>query len=167
VTIGNGATYIDNSAFGYCSNLASVTIGDSVNSIGSGAFSCCSSLTAVQFEGNCPADVRSDAFYNADNAIVYYLPGTTGWGPTFGGRPTALWRPQIQTGDASFGLRTNQFGFNIGWASGRVVVVEACTNVANPIWSPVGTNTLTDGSGYFSDPSWTNYAARVYRIRGQ
>jgi hypothetical protein len=27
------------------------------------------------------------------NATVYYLPGTTGWGTTFGGRPTALWTP--------------------------------------------------------------------------
>ena len=33
------------------------------------------------------------------NATVYYLPGTTGWGTTFGGRPTALWiqAPTIQT----------------------------------------------------------------------
>jgi hypothetical protein len=45
------------------------------------------------------------------------------------------------------------------------VVVEASTNLANPVWSPVGTNTLTGGASYFSDPRWTNYPARFYRLR--
>ena len=71
----------------------------------------------------------------------------------------------MQTRDASFGVRTNRFGFNLDWASGRVVVVEACTNLAEPVWSPVGTNVLTDGSAYFSDPGWTDSPARFYRLR--
>ena len=45
------------------------------------------------------------------------------------------------------------------------VVVEACTNLANPAWHPIGTNTLISGSAYFSDPQWTNYPARFYRLR--
>ena len=45
------------------------------------------------------------------NATVYYLPETTGWGSTLGGLPTALWPPQAQVDDSSFGVRTNQFGF--------------------------------------------------------
>ncbi len=40
---------------------------------------------------------------------------------------------------------------NITWASGTLVVVEGCTNVANPTWVPLQTCTLTDGSIYFSD----------------
>jgi uncharacterized protein YkwD len=44
-------------------------------------------------------------------------------------------------------------------------VVEACTNLVNPDWSSVGTNTLTGGSSYFSDPEWTNSSARFYRFR--
>jgi hypothetical protein len=76
-----------------------------------------------------------------------------------------LWTPQVQTSDTSFGVRTNRFGFNINWASDRVVVVEACTNLANPTWNPVGTNTLTGGWCYFSDPDWTNYPGRFYRLR--
>ena len=71
----------------------------------------------------------------------------------------------MQTSDASFGVRTNQFGFNLDWASGMTVVVEACTNLANPTWHPIGTNTLTTGSAYFNDPQWTNYTARFYRLR--
>jgi hypothetical protein len=37
--------------------------------------------------------------FSYDNdATIYYLPGTTGWGPTFGGRLTAVWiqAPTIQ-----------------------------------------------------------------------
>ncbi len=57
------------------------------------------------------------------------------------------------------------FGFNFTWASGRVIVVEASADLGNPVWSPVGTNTLTGGSSYFSDPEWTNYPTRLYRLR--
>jgi hypothetical protein len=78
---------------------------------------------------------------------------------------TPLTNPQIQTGDASFGVRTNRFGFTISGTSGSVVVVEACTNLTNPTWAAVGTNTLTGGSSYFSDAQWTNYPARHYRLR--
>jgi hypothetical protein len=101
------------------------------------------------------------------NATVYYLPGTMGWDTAFGGRPTALWKPQVQAGDASFGVRTNQFGFTIAWASGRVVVVEASAELANPVWFPLQTNTLSGDSFYFSDPQWTNYANRFYRLRSR
>jgi len=64
-----------------------------------------------------------------------------------------------------FGVRTNQFGFTVTWASGLVIVVEACTNLAIPDWSPLQTNTLSSDSLYFSDPQWTNYPARFYRFR--
>ena len=63
-----------------------------------------------------------------------------------------------------FGVRTNQFGFNITGSSNLVIVVEACC-LTNLTWVPVGTNTLTGGSCYFSDPQWTNYPVRCYRLR--
>ena len=164
VTIPSSVTRIGDRAFYGCSSLASVTIPGSVTSIGVKAFLFCNSLRGVYFEGSAPPDLDS-LFLDTDNMTVYYLPGTTGWGPEFGERPTALWKPQVQASDASFGVRTNQFGFNISWASGRVVVVEASTGLAHPVWSPVGTNSLTDGSSYFSDPQWTNYPGRFYRLR--
>jgi hypothetical protein len=71
----------------------------------------------------------------------------------------------VQSSDASFGVRTNQFGFNVTWASGKILVVDACTNLATPIWVPLETNTLASDSLYFSDPSWTNHPLRFYRIR--
>lgn len=66
--------------------------------------------------------------------------------------------------DASFGVRTNQFGFTITGTSNLVIVVEASTNLAGPAWYPLQTNTLAGGSSYFSDPQWSNYSARFYRL---
>lgn len=56
-------------------------------------------------------------------------------------------------------------GFTITWASDKVVVVEAATDPVHPVWFPVGTNTLADGSAYFSDPDWVNHPVRLYRLR--
>ena len=74
--------------------------------------------------------------------------------------------PQAQA-DAKFGVISNRFGFNIKWANGRVVVVDSCTNLAKPTWVSLQTNTLTNGSVYFSDPNWINCIGRFYRIRSQ
>ena len=60
--------------------------------------------------------------------------------------------PQIQTSDASFGVRTNRFGFNLSGTSGQVVVVEACTSLANSTWVPVGTNTAHRRNVLFQRP---------------
>jgi hypothetical protein len=121
VTIGSGVTLIDESAFSGCTSLRNVTIPDSVAiivsyafsgctkltsvTIGNGvidirdrAFSECSGLTGIYFRGNAPS-LGPDVFSGANNAIVYYLPTTTGWGPTFGGRPTALWIEPPAYGD--------------------------------------------------------------------
>ncbi|MGO8928187.1 MAG: leucine-rich repeat domain-containing protein [Limisphaerales bacterium] len=166
ITIPNSITSIGMQAFLSCSNLTSITIPGTVTNIGISAFWDCSGLTAVYFEGNAPS-ISISPFGPNYPPTVYYLPGTTGW-LTFAnsaGCRVLPWNPQVQTSDGSFGVQTNQFGFNITWASGMVVVVEACTDLANPIWSPVGTNTLTNGSSYFSDPQWTNYPARLYRVR--
>ena len=46
-----------------------------------------------------------------------------------------------------------------------VVVVEACTNLASPVWEPVQTNTLTSGQMDFIDPVPMNNAGRFYRLR--
>ncbi len=43
--------------------------------------------------------------------------------------------------------------------------MEASASLTDPVWAPVATNTLTGGSAYFSDPEWTNYPARFYRLR--
>jgi hypothetical protein len=163
-TIPNGVTSVPDGAFDSCFSLTNVTIPNSVTSIGVAAFYNCVSLTGIYLEG-VPPSFGPYVFDGDNNATVYYLPGTTGWGTTFDGLPTALWIPHVLTSDASFGVRTNQFGFNITWASGMTVVVEACTNLVDSTWYPLQTNTLTGASSYFSDPQWTNYPARFYRLR--
>jgi hypothetical protein len=164
--IPNSVTSIGEDAFWGGASLTGVTIPNSVTNIGDFAFSGCASLTSIYSQGNAPTPTNDSSVFSGDNnGIVYYLPATTGWGSTFDGRPTKLWNPQVQTNSTTFGVRTNLFGFNIIGTSGLAIVVEACTNLANPIWLPVATNTIAGSSSYFSDPQWANYPARYYRFR--
>ncbi len=43
-------------------------------------------------------------------------------------------------------------------------MVEAFTNLANPVWVPVQSMTVTNGLAYFTDPNWSNYPTRYYGI---
>ena len=165
VMVGESVSSIGNLAFDMCFSLTTVTIGKSVTNIGDGAFGHCISLTALNFEGNAPNIPNNCGLCVSYDATVYRLPSTTGWGSTFGGRPTVLWKPRMEATDSSFGVWTNQFGFNITWARGMTVVVEASSSLPNPTWSPVSTNTLTSGSSFFSEPLWPKYSARFYRLR--
>ena len=90
IAIPANVTSIGDLAFEYCGSLISVTIGNSVSSIGDGAFASCSSLAAVYFEGDAPK-LDGDRVFDGTSATIYYLPGTLGWRPTFGGRPTMPW----------------------------------------------------------------------------
>jgi hypothetical protein len=153
VTVPDSVTSVGQWAFRECPSLASVTVGTNVSSVGDYAFYECPSLTEVFFRGNVP--VLGSAVFDGDsNVTIYYLPETAGW------------NPQIQTGDASFGVRTNCFGFSITGTSTLGVLVEACTNLADPAWFPVSTNVINGGSSYFSDSDWTNYPSRFYRLGG-
>jgi hypothetical protein len=159
VIIPKSVTNIGDWAFAYCTSLTSVTIPASVTNIGAWTFVYCTSLTSAYFLGNAPPD--DGTVFASDPATVYYLAGTTGWGSTFGSVPAVLWNPH----SLSPGFTAGQFGFNVTGSSNLVIVVEACTNLSNPTWTPVGTNTLNGGSSYFSDPQWTNYTSRFYRLR--
>ena len=143
-------------------------MGADVAIIGSDAFLGCTNLTSVYFGGNAPF-VDSSAF-DGDSTIAYYLPGTLGWDnfSATTGLATAFWflpNPLILNRGPGFGVQSGQFGFTISWATNVPVVIEACTNLSNPVWSPVATNTLTGGSSYFSDPQPANLPARFYRLR--
>ena len=174
VTIPNGVTSIEGGAFSGCTSLTSVTIPNSVTTLNEGSYSMwqytfgrCTNLTSVNFQGNAPI-LDSHVFDGYVKATVYYLPGTMGWGSDVWGLSDSLMGtsyPVILTTAPSFGIQTNGFGFIISWATNLFVVAEASSNLANPVWSPVRTNTLTDGWSYFSDPDWANYPSRFYRIR--
>jgi hypothetical protein len=146
--------------------VTSIVVPPSVKSIDDDAFSFEGpSFTSVYFEGNAPT-APSDLFY-PDDVTVYYLPGTTGWGTNFGGASTAQWRlanPCMLNTVAGPGTVSNQFSFVISWATNRTVRVEACTNLAAPVWVPVSTNVLVNGVSSFSDSTWTNAPRRFYRL---
>lgn len=170
ITIPASVTSIGADAFFNCTNLSSVTIGNGVTNIQQEAFDLCVNLNAVYFEGNAPglgAEVFVLFGIFSEPTTVYYLPGTTGWSMFDSNsdlNPAVPWNPQAQTTDGSFGVQNDQFGFNLTGTSNLVIVVEACTNPANPVWSPVSTNTLINGTSYFSDPQWTNFPGRFYRF---
>jgi hypothetical protein len=184
-TILGSVTKVGDDAFTGCESLTGITIPEGVVSIGNGAFVDCKILTpsitfpssvitigdmpfvwsygifSVYFSGNAP-NVGSGEFMQMLSPTVYCLPGTTGWSSFDLGDPyrppIVLWNPQTQ----NFGVQAGQFGFTITNAGSPTVVIKACTNLVNPVWTPVATNTLTGGSSYFNDPDWTNYPARFY-----
>jgi hypothetical protein len=158
VTIPNSVTSIGYGAFAYCSSLTSVTIPSSVTSIGTYAFQSCASLTSAYFLGNAPFDFGT--VFNFDPATVYYLPGTTGWGSTFGSVPAVLWNPHA----TAMSVTGGHFGFTLTGPTNAVIVVEATTDLAHPVWLPVSTNTLSGlGTSAFNDPA--GYPMRYYRFR--
>jgi hypothetical protein len=165
IVVPNSVTNIGGTAFAFCAGLTNVTLGSGVTNIGDYAFSSCTKLTAVYCQGNAPIPGVSVFYNDFGSTTVYRLPGTSGWASTHAGHPVALWNLTVQASFNGFGVRTNQFGFNITSTGGVVVVVEACTDLAHPIWTPLQTNTLAGNSSYFSDPQWTNYPARLYRLR--
>jgi hypothetical protein len=152
-----------------CTSLTNVIVGKGLLYLGLGTFSGCTNLLNEYFKGDAPTPGTSplyvDVFGSDDPTTVYYLPGTTGWGSTYADRPAVLWNPQIETGDASFGVRLNGLGFNITGTADIPVVIEACTNRVAGSWVPLQSCTVTNGLVYFGDPQWGNYPNRFYRIR--
>ncbi len=92
VIIPEGVTSIDLETFTHCSALLSIDLPSSVTYIAAQAFQGCTNLVRVCFAGNAPM-AGSYAFETTNPRLaIYFLPGTTGWGPTFGGRPTKEWK---------------------------------------------------------------------------
>ncbi|HEV2331476.1 MAG TPA: leucine-rich repeat domain-containing protein [Verrucomicrobiae bacterium] len=158
ITIPNSVTNMGFFVFWQCVSLTNVVIGSGVTNIGYQVFAYCYNLQGVYFTSNAP-EMNPDTFDGDGIATAYYLPGMTGWGATFDGLPTALWLPQL----VDSGVRTNQFSFQVNWASGETAVVEGCTNLSQPVWSPLQTNTLSNNSWQFSDAQWMKYPNRFYR----
>jgi hypothetical protein len=117
-------TNIGWTSFGSC-GLTSISIPSSVLNIGVHAFAYCAELRAVYFESNAP-NCDATAFFGDDNASIYYLPWTRGWGPTYGGAPTVVWNPLSQVHNGGF--ETGDF---TGWtlAGNTIIPAGLCNGV--------------------------------------
>jgi hypothetical protein len=172
LTIPNSVTGIEYYAFGNCHDLTNIIIGNGVTYIADDAFWYCSTLAGIYFLGSAPGG-DTTPFYETffgDSATGYYLPGTIGWSDTLGDLSMTPWLlpyPVILNNNFGFNTMNNQFGFTVSWATNLPVVVEACTNLSNPVWQSVQTNTLTDGWFHFGDQQWTNHPTCFYRIHSQ
>ena len=164
VVIGDGVTSMGNYVFTGCFNLRNITIGRGLTSIGLLAFSDCATLQSIYFEGNAPS-LGDLAFQGSSLVTIFRLPDATGWGGGFGGRPTVIWDPVIDTNGPRFGFEDGQFGFNIISASDLTVDVQGSNDLDPSSWADLGTVTLADGAFYFTDPNSTEILVRFYRLR--
>jgi len=94
-------------------------------------------------------------------------------GPVSGGSEGSSWfaesllslvpYPVILTGDDSFGIISNRFGFRVDAALGQAVVIEGSTNLST--WNPVATNLHGNSPFYFSETFSPTLPRRYYRAR--
>lgn len=156
-------TSIGTFAFFLCSNLTGVTIPASVTTIGDQAFNDCNQLTNIVFLGNAPSAGTLVFGSAGPPKTIYYLPGTSGWGATYAGFPTAplalsITAPSVQSG---------QFGLYVSGPAGMSVVLESTTTLTGGTWLPQQTNTLTGSPWYFTDPAWRSHLIQFFRVRSQ
>jgi uncharacterized repeat protein (TIGR03803 family) len=71
--------------------------------------------------------------------------------------------PQVLC-NGNFGMQSNAFGFDFIGISNQTAIIEFCTNVAQPVWSPLQTNSLTGSPQYFFDDTFGRNAGCFYRI---
>ncbi|MDX9792367.1 MAG: hypothetical protein RBU24_02590, partial [Kiritimatiellia bacterium] len=118
-------------------------------------------LQLTKRPGRKPSGAASGGFCKS---LVYYLPGTSGWSSSFGGRPALLWNP-APAADAAFGFLDGLFGFTLTGTALIPVRVQATTNLRSAVWSSV-TNTAIGAAGTVDvrDPESTAHAARFYRF---
>jgi hypothetical protein len=161
--IPNTVNTIEFKAFFGCSKLTGVVMPCSINSIRDLAFSFCTNLSGIYFEGS-PPHANSSVFSHADNLIVYHLPEFPDWDSSYSERPAVLWELKAVVTNGGSGGAANELTVTVDWVIDRTVVVEACTNLVGAIWTPIGTNRLTGGSFYFSDPEQAKHPTRLYRV---
>lgn len=138
-------TNVGYNAFAYCEDLSSVVFSGSTTIVSSDAFESCVALQSVLFKGNAPADAGWTTNL-ATSPTVFYLPGTSGWGPTYGSLATQLFLPTAVS--PSYGSAT---GFSFFWTgTGTIPMNVQRTTSMTGTWSVVSTNNT---AGQYTDPT--------------
>ena len=140
LTINNGV--ISGSEFINCSSLTSLTLPNNVTNIGTDAFANCPRLHRAYFPGNAPA--ANTTAFSGETGTVYYQPGATGWGATFGGWPTVSGLPPTPPAIA-ISTYGNQPAVFFPTATGTNFVLEMTTNLASGQWVIVSNGTPVNG----------------------
>jgi hypothetical protein len=162
VVIPDSVSAIGSGAFQHCNGLKSIIIGAGVTNIGANQFSKSVALKEVTFLGNAPVGVN--VFDPLATVQVFYRPGTSGWGASIFGAPTAF------LVEASPSILKD----SLGYSTNASVIVEARTLGTASQWIPIVTNTIsydassTDASnGWFQFLDTRSIAApqQFYRLR--
>lgn len=157
----SGTVSLGDRTFYGCAALQNAWFDGEVSSLGLSVFGDCSMLARLYFSGFIPSlsvDNGAEMFLGSAVPSIHSL--GSGWSATFCGVPVTTWEPEI----CRAGFSNDAFGFRVDWASGRAVRVQACTNLFDPVWINLSTNTIVGGNCQFSDDSATVSGRRFYRI---
>ena len=163
VEIQDGVTSIGNSAFLYCSKLASVTIPSSVTSIGISSFFGCSALTSVTIPSSVTS-IGNAAFYDCTALTSVTIPNSvTSIGEnTFNvcsNLTSVTFTPG--TADSTLTIGANAFkdtksGAKVAYGTGDTVLYDNDTQITTEtLLTAIQNKTLT-WKAASSTPSWTN-----------
>ncbi len=144
------------------SSLVSLIVPSSVTSIEADAFAGASALQRLLFRGNAP--IIPAWLLTGSSTTVYYLPGTSGWSGTFGGRPALLWNP------AFAGCRPDtpvpgSLRLDINGTATIPLRIETSDDLGPAEWSKLSDVTVgAGGEVSVSDPAAGMAPQQFYRI---
>jgi hypothetical protein len=164
ITIPQNVSHILTGTFRGCTGLTNITISKGVSNFDWDPFSGCTNLLTVHFLGNAP-NGNNELFIGSPQAIVYFNRGTRGWSATYGGRPTQIWDPLVNLNVTTFGIKDGVYFFRGDGIVGTSCVLEFATDLAQPVWKLLSTNSVLNGTTSFADPQWQDSPSRFYRIR--
>lgn len=157
---------IEEGAVRDCPKLTNVTVAAGVTVID--GFWNCPELKTIEFYGDRPVLEPDTIGWGSPELSIYYLPGTSGWSTSFGGRTTVLWLPRLSREGTRAGSPGSDFGFEIDWAVGKRVVVEARGDFGIGEWETVGTVTVPEsGLVEFRETEMVDRGGRFFRLRGE